>query len=148
MSTHSERSAGDTYASEGRSSYDASSLGAGWVGFAAIMLVFVGVFNIIDGIVALGRSSFYVANAHFVFSDLKTWGWIILIVGIVQVLSGATLGTGSELARWLGIIVASLSALGQLMFVQAYPFWSIAAFAINILIIYALTVYAGRRLVD
>lgn len=126
--------------------YAAEERGTGWVGFAAIMLVIGGVLGVIYGIVAVARSSFYVAGAHFVFSDLNTWGWIVMIVGALTLVAGLYVLSGSEWARWFGIVVASLQALAQIMFAQAYPFWSLCLFAIDILVIYALAVYGGRRL--
>jgi len=126
--------------------YEDETFGSGWVGFAVIMLLFAGTFNVLDGVLALTRSSFYTANARYVFSDLRTWGWMIIAVGVVQMIAAFAVGTGSEWARWFGIVVASLNAIGQLMFIQAYPFWSLCAFAVDLLIIYALSVHAGHKL--
>jgi hypothetical protein len=120
--------------------------GAGWVTFAAVMLGLAGAFNFFDGILALSKSRFYTADATYVFSDLNTWGWIILVLGAIQLLAAFTLMGGSELARWFGIAAAGINAIGQLMFVPAYPFWALSLFAVDILIIYALAVYGGRRL--
>jgi hypothetical protein len=130
--------------SAGMESYDVA--GSGWLTFAATLLGLVGAFNIIDAIVGLSKSKFFTANATYVFSDLRTWSWIILILGIAQLLAAFTLFGGSELARWFGIIVASLNAIGQLMFAPAYPLWSLTMFSVDIIIIYALAVYAGHRL--
>jgi hypothetical protein len=88
----------------------------------------------------------YTANAHYVFSDLNTWGWIVLCLGALQGFAALALLSGSELARWIGIASAGLNAIGQLMFAPAYPLWSIAMFSIDILIIYSLAVYGGSRL--
>jgi hypothetical protein len=120
--------------------------GAGWVTFAAVILGIAGAFNVFDGILALSKSRFFTAEATYVFSDLNTWGWIVLVLGIIQLLAAFSLMGGSELARWFGIFAASLNAIGQLMFVPAYPFWALSLFAIDILVIYALAVYGGRRL--
>ena len=128
----------------GMDSYDVA--GSGWLTFAATLLGLAGAFNIIDGIVALSKSKFFTANATYVFSDLRGWGWILLILGILQLVAAFTLFGGSELARWFGISVASLNAIGQLLAAPAYPLWSLMMFAIDILIIYALAVYAGHRL--
>ena len=145
MATHAHSGVDAGY-SERTAGYNADATASGWVGFAAIMLGFVGVFNVIDGIVALSRSSFYTVNAHFVFSNLHTWGWVILGIGIVQILAGFSLVTGSTWAKWFAIGMAGLNALGQLMFIQAYPFWSICMFALDVVVIYALVVHAGRRM--
>ncbi len=118
--------------------------GSGWIGFAGFMLILGGTFGFIDGLVAVSKSSFYVNGAHYVFSDLNTWGWIIMIVGAITALAGFYVFTGSQWARWIGILVASLQAIAQLLMIQAYPFWSLAVFSIDILIIYALSVYGGK----
>ena len=81
----------------------------------------------------------------FVFSDLRTWGWIITGLGVAGVISGLAVLSGSESARWLGVTVAGLSALGQLLFAQAYPVWSLMIMAIDFLVIYGLVAYAGRQ---
>jgi hypothetical protein len=120
--------------------------GGGWITFAAVMLGLAGTFNVIDGIVALSKSSFFTANATYVFSNLHTWGWIVLILGVLQLLAAFSLFGGSELARWFGIVVAGINAIGQLMFIPAVPFWSLAMFSIDVLIIYGLVAYAGKRL--
>jgi hypothetical protein len=120
--------------------------GTGWVGFAAVMLGLAGVWNFIDGILAISSAHIYVDNANYIFSDLNTWGWIVLILDILQAVAAFGLLNGSEWARWFGIIVAGINAIGQLAFVDAYPFWALAMFSVDILIIYALTVYAGSRL--
>ena len=117
----------------------------GWLTFAAIMLGLGGTLGLIDGIVAVSKSSFYVANAHYVFSDLNTWGWFMIIVGATALFAAAGVVAGSQWARWTGIAIASLQAIVQLMAVQAYPFWSLCVFAIDVLVIYALAQYGGRN---
>ena len=125
-------------------SYDVA--GSGWLTFAATLLGLAGTFNIIDGIVALSKSKFFTANATYIFGDLRTWGWIVLILGILQLVAAFTLFGGSELARWFGIATASINAIGQLLAAPAYPLWSLTMVAVDILIIYALAVYAGHKL--
>jgi hypothetical protein len=120
--------------------------GTGWVGFAAIVLGLVGVFSFIDGILAVSSSKVFTANATYVFSDLHTWGWIVMILGALAVCASFAVLTGSELARWFGITIASLNAIGQLMFVHANPWWAVCIFAVDILVIYGLAMYGGARL--
>jgi hypothetical protein len=120
--------------------------GWGWIDFAAIMLGLAGVWNVLSGILAIGDSRVYVGDETFVFSDLNTWGWIMLILGALQLLAAFAVARGSEFARWFGIAVAGLNAIGQLYFLPAYPLWSMALFAVDILIIYGLAVYGGKRL--
>ena len=124
----------------------AKPTGIGWVLFSAIMLGFVGTWGIIEGILAISSSKVFTANATFVFSGLNTWGWIVTILGALCVIAAFSLMTGSEVARWFGIAVAGVNGFGQLFFVDAYPWWSMAIFAVDILIIYGLAAYAGARL--
>src|SRR5262245_14586247 len=90
--------------------------GGGWVAFAGVMILLAGVINCIYGIAAIAESSFYVGNTRFVFSDLKTWGWIVLCVGVLQVCAGAGIWARAPWARWTGVAMASLSAIAQLLF--------------------------------
>ena len=124
----------------------AEPAGAGWVVFASVLLFIAGIWNFIDGILAIGSSHVYVGDAHFVFSDLKTWGWIVMLLGITQLAAGAAVVSGSEWARWFGITVAGINSIGQLMFLPAYPFWALSMFTVDMLIIYGLAVYGGSRL--
>jgi len=110
-----------------------------------VVLTIGGIFALIEGLTAVYKSTFFTANAVFVFSDLRTWGWIIFGLGVAGVISGLTVLSGRESARWLGVTVASLSALGQLLFAQAYPVWSLMIMAIDFLVIYGLVAYAGRQ---
>jgi hypothetical protein len=120
--------------------------GFGWLLFAATMLGLAGCLSIIDGIMALSRSSFYAANAHYVFSDLRTAGWIALILGALLIVAAMGVFSGSGFARWFGIFAASLSLIGHFMAVQAYPFWFLIMITLDILVIYALAVYGGKKM--
>jgi hypothetical protein len=120
--------------------------GGGWVTFAAIMLGLVGTFNVLEGILAIADSRVYTANQTFVFSDLNTWGWIILFLGVFQLIAAFSLFGGSEMARWFGVFVAGVNAIGQLYYVPAFPIWSLLMFSVDVLIIYGLVAYAGHRL--
>ncbi len=120
--------------------------GNGWITYASLMLGLAGAFNVIDGIIAVSKSKFYVAGATFVVSDLKTWGWIVLVAGALEVAAAIYVTSGSEMARWFGVGAASVNGIVQLLFLPAYPLWAISAFAMDILIVYALVVYGGARL--
>jgi hypothetical protein len=110
------------------------------------MLGLAGTWNLIDGILAVANSKVYGHNKTYVFSDLRTWGWIVLVLGIAQLLAAFAVMAGSELARWFGIAVAAVNSIGQLSFVPVYPFWGIMMFSVDVIIIYGLAVYGGRRL--
>ena len=118
---------------------------SGWVAFAAIMLGLAGTWNVIDGILALSNSKVYSRSTEFVFSDLRTWGWIILIVGVAEVCAAFALLGGSQVARWFGLAAAGVNSIAQLMFVPAAPFWALAMFTVDLLIIYALAAYGARE---
>jgi hypothetical protein len=134
-----------TYTSSADSDGDLPA-GTGWVMFAAVMLGLAGIWNSIAGILAISSSRVYAGHDVFVFSNLNTWGWIVLILGIIQLIAALSLFGGSEFARWFGIGAAGLNAIGQLMFVPAYPWWAIAMFSVDVLIIYGLAAYGGHRL--
>jgi hypothetical protein len=119
--------------------------GRGWVTFAGVMILIAGVLNVIYGIAAIDDANFYVADARYVFSDLATWGWVQLIVGAVQVIAAFAIWRGSEFGRWIGVGAASVNAIVQLLWIASYPFLSLALFAVDILIIYGLIAYGGRR---
>jgi hypothetical protein len=121
--------------------------GSGWVMFAGVLLLLLGTLNVIDGIAAIGKSHFYVGDAHYVFGDLKTWGWVALCIGLLLLLVGAGVFARNQFARWTGVVVLSLNAIAQLLMVPAYPLWSLSIFAIDILAIYGLVVY-GQRIAD
>jgi hypothetical protein len=120
--------------------------GAGWVLFSAIVLGLAGAWAFFEGILAISSSKVYAAGATYVFSDLHTWGWIVMILGVLAIVAAFSLLSGSELARWFGIAVAALNAWGQLMFLHANPWWSMAMFAVDMLVIYGLAVYGGAKL--
>ena len=111
----------------------------GWWVFAGILLAISGTLNIIWGIVGIGESSFFTATgARYVFSDLKTWGWITLILGVLEICAALSLFAGGSFGRWFGIFAAALVAIGTLLDVRVLPFWSICVFALSMIVIYEL----------
>lgn len=120
--------------------------GAGWVMFAGIMLLIAGVLNVIYGIAAIDNSKFFVhaTETQYILSDLNTWGWITLILGVLEIIAAFSIWAGGGYGRWFGIFVAGISSIGALMSIPAYPLWSLAIFTIDILIIYGLAAYGGQ----
>ncbi|MGB3438417.1 MAG: hypothetical protein WBA97_06645 [Actinophytocola sp.] len=114
----------------------------GWLGFAATMMVMLGSFNIVYGLVALMSDDFYAVGPEgtLVF-DLTGWGWIQLILGLVVVGTGVALARGSQWARIVTVILASLNAVTQLAFMSVYPVWSLIAIGFDVLIIWAVIVH-------
>ena len=117
---------------------------SGWVTFAGVMLFIVGVLNVIYGIAAIGDSSFFVQDQKYILSNLNTWGWVTLIIGIIQLFAAFSLWSGGTYGRVIAIFAASLSALAALLSIPAYPFWSLAIFAVDVAIVYGLAVYGGQ----
>jgi len=112
---------------------------SGWVIFAATMMVLLGGFDIIDGLIALLNSSYY-GSTHLLLGNYQSWGWWNLILGSILVVTGLSLFTGSPWARIVGIIFAVLNALAQLVFIAVFPIWALAVIAIDVVVIYALAV--------
>ena len=113
-----------------------------WISFAGVMLLIIGIMNVIGGIAAIDDANVYVKDAHYVFGDLQTWGWVILITGSLQALTAVGLFTGSQAARWVGVGFVSVNLLAQLLMLPAYPLLSLALFGVDLLILFALLVYA------
>jgi hypothetical protein len=133
----------ETYAGTSRSPYGEQA-GSGWITFAGVMIVIVAILNIIDGIAAISKSSFFVNDAKYILSDLRTWGWIVLLIGVIQLFVAYGIWAGNNVARWTGIVIVSVNAIAQLMFIPAYPFWALAIFALDVLVLYGLAAYGGR----
>ena len=137
----SPRGAAHTSASR----YEEDEPGGGWVAFAGVMIAIVGVLNIIYGIAAISNSHFFVHGVNYILSDLNTWGWVLLITGVIQFCAAIAIFGRIQWGRWIGILTASVNAIIQLVFIPAYPFGSLAMFAIDILVIYGLVAYGGRQ---
>ena len=117
--------------------------GGGWLTFAGILLLIVGTMNVIGGIGAIDDSKFFVGNTQYVLGDLNTWGWVILVLGCVQLLTAVGLFARNWFARGVGAGFAALAALAHLLMLPAYPLWALALFTMDILIVYGLVSY-GR----
>ena len=118
---------------------------SGWLAFAGAMIFIAGVINAIYGIAAIDDSSFFVHNTKYIFSNLNTWGWIVLLVGVVQVFAGIGIWVRNQAARWLGIVGAGVSAVAQLLWLPSYPLAALAIFALDVIILYALLAHGGRK---
>ena len=119
--------------------------GYGLIVFASVLLLVLGCLNLIDGIAAVAKSHVFIANAHYVFGDLRTWGWITLILGALQVLAVAGVLAGNQLARWFAVAVVGLNAIDQMFFIPAYPFWSLTIIAVDVVALWGLCAYGSRQ---
>jgi hypothetical protein len=121
-----------------------SSWAVGWAGFAGVMLIMIGVFDVIQGLVALFNDEFYVVGQEWVFEfDITAWGWIQLILGVILIASGIGIFSGNVTARTVGVIIAGLAAIVNFAWLPYYPVWSIIVIAICVAVIWALTAH-GR----
>jgi len=121
-----------------------SSWAVGWAGFAGVMLIMIGVFDVIQGLVALFNDEFYVVGQEWVFEfDITAWGWIQLILGVILIASGIGIFSGNVAARTVGVIIAGLAAIVNFAWLPYYPVWSIIVIAICVAVIWALTAH-GR----
>lgn len=110
----------------------------GWWVFAGILLSISGVLNIIWGIAAISESHFFIGEAHYILSGLNTWGWVTLILGVIELIAALSLFSGGGFGRWIGIFAAALVAIDSLMNIPAYPFWSLCVFALSVIVLYEL----------
>jgi hypothetical protein len=118
---------------------------SGWVVFAGCMLILIGMLNAIDGIAAVSNSNFFAKDAHFLVSNLHTYGWVLIGFAVVQGLTGLAIMMEIGGARWLGVAFAGLNAVVQLTFITTAPFFSLAVFTLDVLVVYGLVVHAKHR---
>jgi hypothetical protein len=122
--------------------------GVGSALFAGILLMVAGTLNIIYGIAAIGNANFFVNNTRYVFASLHTWGWITVILGVIQLTAGLSLFGGGAYGRVVGIVAATIGAVGALLSIGgAYPFWSLGVFAICLIVIHGLAVLGEPKTV-
>ena len=123
---------------------ETSSAAVGLTVFAAVMLIMVGIFQAIAGVVALFNDTFYVVGEKYIFQfDVTTWGWVHLVLGVVIAVAGYFLFRGAVWARTVGVILASISAVLNFAWLPHYPIWAIAIITLDVFIIWALTAH-GR----
>ena len=126
----------------------AEGRGYGLVLFAGVLLLVSGFWNLIYGIAAIAQSHVFVANAHYVFGNLRTWGWITLIFAILLLIAGGGIMVGNQAARWFGVAVLGLNLIEQMFSIPAYPFWSLTIIALDVVALYGLCAYGSRENVE
>ena len=110
----------------------AEGRGYGLVLFAGVLLLVSGFWNLIYGIAAIANSHVFVANAHYVFGNLRAWGWITLIFAILLLIAGGGVMAGNQMARWFAVAVLGLNLIEQMFSIPAYPFWSLTIIAMDV----------------
>ena len=119
--------------------------GLGWVMFAGTMIAIAGVVNAIYGVAAISNSDFFEKNADYIAGSLTTWGWVVLVVGVVQVCAAFAIWRGALWGRIVGVAVAAVNAVVQLMWLPSRPFAALALYALDLLVLYGLVRYGNLR---
>ena len=137
---------GDATLSVDYDEYESS--GMGWKVFAGIMILIVGTFNVIDGLVAITDDNYFkqIGNASQlpVTNNIQTWGWVVLIWGAILVLAGFLIFSGNMFGRVVGVLAAGGNAILQLAYMPHFPLWSFTMILVDILVIWGLVVHGGR----
>jgi hypothetical protein len=120
---------------------------AGWLAFASTMLAIGGVFKIFDAFWAFKYDDDVSDQLQTILfeRDLKSWGWVWLTMGVLLLIAAACVVTGSQWARWVGILAAGAGAIVFLPWIYYQPLWTVLSVSLMILTIYALAAYGGRR---
>lgn len=123
----------------------AGGLANGFIVFAGIMMIIVGVFHLAEGLAAIIENKFFVVTADYLYAvDVTSWGWIHLIGGIVVLLAGFAVFSGRLWALALGVVLAALSAIANFLFLPFYPLWSLLIIALDVFVIWALSVHGWK----
>lgn len=140
--TTTRQATGTTTGAQNMDNYGTSGW-TGWIVFAGVMMLMMGAFHVIQGLVALFQDTYYLVGQEglVVQVDYTTWGWVHTILGAVVILAGIALLAGQMWARVVAIILAFGSALVNIAFLGAYPLWSLTMIAIDVLVIYAVTMH-------
>ena len=121
--------------------------GTGRVAFAGVLLLVVGIINILYGIGALDDANVFVGDSRFILSNLNTLGWVLIILGVVQLTGGLSLLSGNTYGRVIGIVAGTLGAIGALLSIGGnYPWWSLAVFALCVYVVHGIFVYGEEEL--
>jgi hypothetical protein len=133
------------YPSAGRSDQTTSGWAVGFILFAAIMMIMVGIWQALQGLIAIFENEFYVATRNYLFEfDATAWGWIHLLIGLLVAFAGWGLLSGRTWARMVAITLAVLSAIANFLFIPYYPFWSLLIIAVDVFVIWAIAAH-GRE---
>jgi hypothetical protein len=120
---------------------------AGWLAFAATMLVMSGGFKVLDALWAFKFDDDIKEDVQTVIfeRDPVAWGWLWLVLGLVLIAAGIAVAKGSQLARWFGVVVAGVSLLFNYVWIYFQPIWTLVSTGVLLAVLYALIVYGGRQ---
>jgi hypothetical protein len=117
----------------------------GWIAFAGVMMIISGTLNAFYGLVGIVNDEWTVwGNRGSLYLDISQWGWVHFIMGLVVLAAGFGVFSGNVLARTVGVIVASVSLIGNFLFIPAYPIWAITIIVLDMLVIWALTAHGAE----
>jgi hypothetical protein len=120
--------------------------GAGRAIFAAVLLLIAGTLNIIYGIGSLDDANIFVNDQRFIFTNLNTLGWVLIVLGLIQLTGGVSLMAGNVYGRVIGVIGGTLGAVGALLSIGgSYPWWSLGIFVLCLYIIHGILVYGDEE---
>jgi hypothetical protein len=120
--------------------------GAGRALFAAVLLLIAGTLNIIYGIGSLDDANIFVNDQRFIFTNLNTLGWVLIVLGLIQLTGGFSLMAGNVYGRVIGVIAGSLGAVGALLSIGgSYPWWSLGIFVLCIYVVWGILVYGDEE---
>lgn len=137
-----------TQSDSGQNGHGAEGQGWGLVIIAAVVLAWIGTFNLMYGAGAIAHRHAVLTTPRYMFGTLHSWGWVTLILGILELLAAAGVLLGNQLARWFGAVVVGLAALAQILSIFAAPWWSLAIIAVNLIALYGLYVHATSERAD
>jgi hypothetical protein len=127
-----------------RADRETSGWAVGFILFAAIMMIMVGVFQALQGLIAIFENEFYVATRNYLFQfDATSWGWIHLLLGLLVAVAGWGLLSGRTWARVVALTLAVLSAIANFLFIPYYPFWALLLITLDIFVIWAVAAHGG-----
>lgn len=117
----------------------------GWVYFASVMIFIVGSIQLVSGLVALFEEDFYITtDKSLLVFDYSQWGWTHIIIGLAVMATSLAIATGQLWGRIVGVVLVALNLISNIVFLSAYPIWSIIAITIDVLVIYALTTHGNE----
>jgi hypothetical protein len=120
----------------------------GWVGFAGFMMILSGIFQAIAGLVGIFRDTFFLVSNNssqlLLIHDIRTWGWVNLIIGTIVLLAGISLFSGSTWSRVIAVLMAMGAAIANIVSITLYPLWSIIAITLSVLVVYAIIVHGSE----
>jgi hypothetical protein len=122
--------------------------GQGIVTFAGVMITIAATLNCLYGIAAIDNANFFHNGARYVFGDLNTWGWFLLLFGVVQYFAAFAIWRGASWGRWFGVLCASGNAILQTLWIPAYPILAMTILTMDVIVIWGLLAYGGRRAAD